>query len=73
MEKGFLHVHVDLVGPLSTARDGSRYLFTKIDRTSHWVEAVPHRDMEAFTCTGAFIATWVVRFGVPAQLTSDRK
>jgi len=68
----FLHVHVDLVGPLSTARDGNRYLFTMIDRTSRWIEAVPLRDMEAATCADAFVATWVARFGVPGQLTSDR-
>jgi len=68
----FLHVHVDLVGPLPTARDGYRYLFTMIDRTSRWIEAVPLRDMEAATCADAFVATWVARFGVPGQLTSDR-
>ncbi len=68
----FLHVHVDLVGPLSTVCGGERYLFTMIDRTSRWIEAVPLKDMEAATCADAFVATWVARFGVPAQLTSDR-
>jgi len=68
----FLHVHVDLVGPLSTARGGERYLFTMVDRTSRWLEAVPLRDMEAATCADAFIATWVARFGVPAHITSDQ-
>jgi len=43
-----------------------------IDRTSRWIEAVPLKDMEAATCADAFVATWVARFGVPAQLTSDR-
>jgi len=28
--------------------------------------------MEAATCADAFVATWVARFGVPGQLTSDR-
>jgi hypothetical protein len=43
-----------------------------IDRTSRWIEAVPLKDMEAATCADAFVAAWVARFGVPAQLTSDR-
>jgi len=68
----FLHVHVDLVGPLPAARDGSRYLFTMIDRTSRWLEAVPIKNMEAATCAEVFISAWVARFGVPAQLTSDQ-
>ena len=32
------------------------YLFTMIDRTSCWIEAVPLKDMEAATCADAFIA-----------------
>jgi hypothetical protein len=32
--QGFSHIHVDFVGPLTTSKEGFRYLFTIIDRTS---------------------------------------
>jgi cleavage and polyadenylation specificity factor subunit 1 len=71
-QRRFSHVHVDLVGPLPVAADGSTYILTIIDRTTRWLEAVPLRDIAASTCTHAFLSTWVARYGVPATLTSDR-
>jgi len=71
-QRRFSHVHVDLVGPLPVAADGSTYLLTMIDRTTRWLEAVPLRDISAATCSQAFLGTWVSRFGVPSTLTSDR-
>ena len=68
----FSHIHVDFVGPLPTSREGYRYIFTIIDRTSRWLEAVPLTSMETESMVDALIATWVSRFGVPAVVTSDR-
>jgi hypothetical protein len=68
----FTHVHVDLVGPLSTTPERYRYLFTMVDRTTRWLEADPLRDIEAATCAHAFTAAWVARFGMPSLLTSDQ-
>jgi transposase InsO family protein len=67
----FTHIHVDIVGPLPAATCGSRYLFTVVDRSSRWLEALPMR-VAAASCTDALIAGWISRYGVPAQLTSDR-
>ena len=67
----FSHVHVDIVGPLPVSQ-GFSYIFTMIDRTSRWPEAVPLSSISAESCARAFISTWVSRFGVPAALTSDR-
>jgi hypothetical protein len=58
----FSHIHVDLVGPL-TASKGFTYLFTIIDRTSRWPEAIPINATTTADC----------RFGVPAVITSDRE
>ncbi len=44
------HIHVDLVGPLPVAADGSSYLLTIIDRTTRWLETVPLRNMETAKC-----------------------
>ena len=61
----FSHVHVDLVGPLPTSAEGLKYLFTMVDRSSRWLEAIPLAGMDAATCADAFIAAWVVLFGAP--------
>jgi hypothetical protein len=37
--KRFSHVHLDLVGPLPVAANGSTYLLTMVDRTTRWLEA----------------------------------
>jgi hypothetical protein len=58
----FSHVHVDRVGPSPASSEGHEYLLTATDRSSRWVEALPLRNMEASTCTDAFIADWVARF-----------
>ncbi len=47
-------------------------LYQPSDRSTRWLEAVPLCNMEASTCTDAFIANWVARFGVPATVTTDR-
>jgi hypothetical protein len=67
----FAHIHVDLVGPLPPSR-GHTYLFTIIDRTSRWPEAIPLQSITAADCARALFAGWVSRFRVPATITSDR-
>ena len=67
----FTHIHMDLVGPLLPSR-GHTYLFTLIDRTSRWPEAIPLASITAAECARALFAGWVSRFGVPATITSDR-
>ena len=67
----FSHVHVDLVGPLPIS-EGCTYLFTIIDYTTRWAEAVPLATTSAANCACALFRGWIARFGVPAALTSDR-
>jgi len=67
----FSHIHVDLVGPLPPSR-GYTHLFTIIDRTSRWPEAVLLSSTTAAACADALFHGWVARFGVPAVITSDR-
>ncbi len=65
----FSHIHVDIVGPLPVSREGFRYLFTIIDRSSRLLEAVPLANIETETCRDALVSQWVARFGGLAHLT----
>ena len=67
----FRQVHIDLVGPLPTS-DGYRYLLTAVDRFSRWPEAVPLRGITAPEGARALISGWISRFGVPAEIITDR-
>jgi hypothetical protein len=67
----FAHLHVDLVGPLPRSA-GFSYLFTMVDRTTRWPEAVPLASTTAADCAAALLQGWIQRFGVPGIITSDR-
>ena len=70
-ERRFGSLHVDLVGPLPSS-EGYTYIFTIIDRYTRWLEAVPLQSMTAQDCARALLRTWIARFGVPDELTSDQ-
>jgi hypothetical protein len=48
----FAHLHIDLVGPLPSSA-GCTHLFTIVDRTTPWPEAVPVSATSAANCTAA--------------------
>ena len=70
-DRRFSHIHVDLVGPLPLS-NGYSHLFTIIDRSTRWAEAIPLSATSTRDCVEALLHQWVSRFGVPASLTSDR-
>ena len=70
-QRRFSHLHVDLVGPLQYSNNFN-YIFTIIDRTSKWMEAIPLSETSAAACAKALTFTWISRFGVPETITSDR-
>ncbi len=66
----FSHLHVDLLGPLQYSNNFN-YIFTIIDCTSKWMEAIPLSETSSAACTKALTFTWIYRFGVPETITSD--
>lgn len=68
----FEHIHIDIVGPLTTTSDGYKYLLTIIDRATHWPEAFPLKDITAETVAKLVYNGWITRFGICQYLTSDQ-
>jgi hypothetical protein len=70
-QQRFSHPQVDLVGPLEYINSFNN-IFTIIDRTSKWMEAIPLSETSAVACAKALTFTWISCFGVPETITSDR-
>jgi hypothetical protein len=68
----FDHLHVDIVGPLSTTECGHRYLLTMIDRTTRWPEAVPVKEITSEVVATYIYQHWIARFGCPKTITTDQ-
>jgi hypothetical protein len=60
-----------VVGPLQYS-SGFNYIFTVIDRTSKWMEAITLSETSVAACTKALTFSWIYRFDVPERITSDR-
>ena len=67
----FEWIHMDIIGPLPNI-DGYQYVLTIIDRFTRWPEVCPLKQIDEQTVVDAFVATWVSRYGVPANVTTDR-
>jgi transposase InsO family protein len=51
---------------------GFTHLLTVVDRYSRWPEAIPLVSTNGAASAQALFSGWISRFGVPANLTSDR-
>ena len=67
----FNHINVDLFGPVPTSQ-GFTYLFTMVDRTTGWPEAIPITNTITATYARALITNWISQFGLPMDIASDQ-
>jgi hypothetical protein len=70
-QRRFSHINIDLVGSLQLSNK-CNLIFTIIDRTSKWMEAIPLAAIAAADCAWSLVCHWITHFGVPATTTSDQ-
>lgn len=65
-EGRFKHIHIDLVGPLSTYHE---FLYlTAVDHFTHWTEFILSSDITAETVSRSFYFHWIARFCTPVRV-----
>ena len=65
-------IHIDIVGPMPPTPTGNVYILSLMDRFTGYVALVPLLTTDATTVSIAFLEFWILRYGVPQKLLSDR-
>lgn len=68
----FHTVTMDVVGPVPKSEFGEEYILVMQDLLTRWVELAPLRRADAATMIDKFITYWVLRYGPPVRLLTDR-
>ena len=64
--------HMDFIGPLRTAADGSKYILLLVDSFSRWCESFAIKSADAVTVAKILYTDIFTRYGAPSSLVSDR-
>uniref|UniRef100_A0A183C354 RNA-directed DNA polymerase n=1 Tax=Globodera pallida TaxID=36090 RepID=A0A183C354_GLOPA len=64
-------LHLDLMGPLRTAKGGFQYILMIVDSFSKYLTAIPLREQTATTVTSAFVDKFLCIFGLPKIVVTD--
>ena len=71
VEPLFTQVMIDVVGPLPPTSAGNKYLFTIMDVTTRYPEAIPVQSIHAKVIV-KYVVSFFTHFGMPKKLQSDR-
>lgn len=65
-------IYLDLVGPLDRDLEGNTFILTLQCELSKFIEAYPLRNKESISVARAFVDNFILRFGVPKTIATDR-
>ena len=71
IQKPFMRIAMDLVGPLPKSRRGNKYILTICDYATRYPEAIPLLSIEATRIARELIILFS-RFGVPEEILTDQ-
>jgi hypothetical protein len=63
---------MDIIGPVTKAKDGSRYILLIVDSYSKWCEAFPLKTTESEVIAKILYSEIICRYGAPEVLVTDR-
>lgn len=69
---GFQKVFLDLVGPLENDAENNRYILTLQCDLTKFVEGYPLQNKEAVTVAKSFVNNFILRYGIPSEIVTDR-
>ena len=64
--------HLDTKGPITPASQNKSYIHVIVDAFSHFVVLVPIKSNNAKTAAKTLLHHWIVKFGPPIHLVTDR-
>ena len=65
-------VSIDTKGPINPSSNGNHYIFVMVDAFSNYVVVVPAPRINAKYAINTLVNHWIVKFGPPLYLVSDR-
>jgi len=65
-------VHVDGVGPFNRSGDGNKYMLTKYDRVTRYLQASCLPDAKTITFVNDIVTNWFPVFSIPKALGTDQ-
>lgn len=72
VEDTFLRLHMDILGPLTTSKQGHKYILLVVDSFSKFPEAFPLKTQESKEIAEVLFAEIFARYGAPRVIVSDR-
>jgi transposase InsO family protein len=64
--------HIDVLGPVTEAENGEKYILLIVDSFTRWCEAIPLKTQEASEIAKVLYRDIFARYGAPRALVSDR-
>jgi transposase InsO family protein len=64
-------LHIDLIGPRPTTKNGNKHILVVVDAFTRWAEAIPIKTTSSVEMLEKLISEVLSRYGLPLELVSD--